>query len=80
VHHRHLVSHSLWTPAAIESVITRGDLADWRELFSVAKQDRRVSDNILKVTSRIEPEGRAILARALTLELRPGLAAKNLQW
>ena len=80
MHHRDLVSQSLWTPAAIESVIARGALADWRELFSVAKQDRRVSDNILKVTSRIEPEGHAILARALTFELRPGLAAKNLQW
>jgi hypothetical protein len=35
--HRHLKTQ-FWSAAAVDSVLERGDLKDWRELFAAAQQ------------------------------------------
>ena len=46
--HRHL-NHSDWTLAAIDDVIARGRLDDWKELRDVAANRSDVRDRILRV-------------------------------
>lgn len=47
--HRHL-NHSNWTLAAIDDVITRGRLDDWKELRDAATSNTEIRDKILRVT------------------------------
>lgn len=46
--HRHL-NHSEWTLAAIDDVIARGRLDDWKELRDAATVDTKVQERILRV-------------------------------
>ena len=46
--HRHL-NHSDWTLAAIDDVIARGRLDDWKELRDVAANRPDIRDRILRV-------------------------------
>ncbi len=46
--HRHL-NHSRYTIAAIDSVITRGEKADWLELMEAAKTDSALLEKIDRV-------------------------------
>lgn len=46
--HRHL-SHSRYTLAAIDSVITRGEKADWLELMEAAKTDAALLGKIQRL-------------------------------
>jgi hypothetical protein len=46
--HRHL-NHSDWTLAAIDDVIARGRLNDWKELRDVAAIRSDVREKILRV-------------------------------
>jgi hypothetical protein len=46
--HRHL-SHAGWTLAAIDDVIARGHLDDWKALRAAAAAEARVRDRILRV-------------------------------
>jgi len=46
--HRHL-NHSDWTLAAIDDVIARGKLNDWRELRDAATSQKEIRDKILRV-------------------------------
>ena len=46
--HRHL-NHSDWTLAAIDDVIARGRLDDWKELRDVAAVRSDVCERILRV-------------------------------
>ena len=46
--HRHL-NHSRYTLAAIDSLITRGEKADWMELMEAAKNDAALLGKIQRV-------------------------------
>jgi hypothetical protein len=46
--HRHL-NHSDWTLAAIDDVIARGRLDDWKELRDAAASQGEIRDRILRV-------------------------------
>ena len=46
--HRHL-NHSEWTLAAIDDVIARGKLDDWKELRDAATADAKIQERILRV-------------------------------
>jgi hypothetical protein len=46
--HRHLVE-SGWTLAAVDDVIARGRLEDWKALRQAAAAEARVREHILKV-------------------------------
>jgi len=46
--HRHLVE-SGWTLAAVDDVIARGRLEDWKRLREAAAAERRVREGILEV-------------------------------
>ncbi|MHB8255203.1 MAG: hypothetical protein ACYDEV_16305 [Acidiferrobacter sp.] len=46
--HRHL-NHQLFTLAAIDNVIGRGQRRDWAELRHVALRDRPVLEKVLRV-------------------------------
>jgi hypothetical protein len=48
VKHRHL-THSEWTLAAVDAVIGRGRLDDWKELRGAAASEERVRERILRV-------------------------------
>jgi hypothetical protein len=43
--HRHL-NHERLTPAAIDDIISRGKMADWKELRAAALADRAVLERI----------------------------------
>jgi len=47
--HRHL-NHSDWTLAAIDDVITRGRLQDWKELRDAAANRIDIRERILRVS------------------------------
>lgn len=47
--HRHLTADAGWSKAAIDSVLERGDLADWQELFAAVEQDGDLAANVIKV-------------------------------
>ena len=49
--HRHL-NHSEWTLAAIDDVIARGRLDDWKELRDAATADTKIQERILRVSKR----------------------------
>jgi hypothetical protein len=55
--HRHLVSDVGWTKAAIDSVLERGDLADWRRLFAAARADRNIAQAIMDVATHHHMRG-----------------------
>ncbi|MBI4580056.1 MAG: hypothetical protein HY718_10165 [Planctomycetes bacterium] len=46
--HRHL-NHSDWTLAAVDDVIARGRLDDWKELRDAAVSRADVRDRILRI-------------------------------
>ena len=47
--HRHL-NHSRWTLAAIDDVIARGGLDDWKRLRDAAETGREIRERILRVS------------------------------
>jgi hypothetical protein len=72
--HRHLDTAE-WSLAAIDSALERGDLADWREMFAAAEEDREIALRLLRVASRPQSGSAGILAKSLVLRLYPGLDA-----
>jgi hypothetical protein len=46
--HRHL-NHSDWTLAAVDDVIARGRMDDWKQLRDIAAQQPEVRERILRV-------------------------------
>ena len=46
--HRHL-NHEVWTPAAIDSCITRGRQEDWNELRRAALDHAEIMEDLRKV-------------------------------
>jgi hypothetical protein len=72
--HRHIHT-KVWSAAAIDSALERGDLKDWRALFAAVQQDRRIAELVLKVATEHEMGGASTLARTLVERLQPGLQA-----
>lgn len=52
--HRHL-NHSEWTLAAIDDVIARGRLNDWKELRDAAASRTEIQERILRVSNLTSP-------------------------
>jgi hypothetical protein len=71
--HRHIDSQA-WSVATVESVLERGDVRDWQELFHAVQNNREVADLVLRVASNRDLGGAAPLARALAERLRPAKA------
>lgn len=70
--HRH-INGSEWTLAAIDSVLERGDLPDWRELFDAIRVSRGLGEKVLQVASRHYLGGTSVLAIELTRHIWPDL-------
>jgi len=68
--HRHIDSQE-WSAATVDSVLDRGDLGDWRELFLAVRNNRDVADLVLRVATERDLGGASALAIALVERLRP---------
>ena len=67
--HRHLDTQK-WSAAAIDSVLDRGGLDDWQQLFAAVRSNREVADLVLRVATEHELGGASILAKALVERLK----------
>ena len=67
--HRHLNTQE-WSAAAIDSVLDRGDLCDWQQLFAAVRSNREVADLVLRVATDHDLGGASILAKALVERLK----------
>ena len=47
--HRHLTADASWSKAAVDSILERGDLADWQELFAASTKDGNLAATIIEV-------------------------------
>lgn len=62
--HRHLQSDQ-WSAATVDSVLDRGDLHHWRELFAAVRNDREVAELVLRVATEHDLGGASVLAKSL---------------
>ena len=74
--HRHLATDQ-WSAAAIDSVLERGDVPDWQDLFAAAERSPEVAELILRVASEHDLGGASVLAKTL-VERLVGLEAPPL--
>ncbi len=72
MHHRHLTT-AQWTLMAIESLIERGQLDDWREFARALRNSKRLAADTLRVCEYIEDRPSAALARVLVSSCYPDL-------
>ena len=68
--HRHLNVHD-WSPAAIDSVLEHGDLADWRELFVAVRRHPEIAESVRRVALVHDLGGASALALALLPKTEP---------
>ena len=68
--HRHINTNT-WSAAAIDSVLDRGDLHDWQDLFAAVQNNREVAALVMRVASEHDLGGASVLAKALVERLRP---------
>lgn len=68
MHHRH-INTTNWSSEAIYSVLERGDLPDWKELFLAARTDKKLAEKIRAIASRYPDDGTYLLAKALAEKL-----------
>lgn len=74
--HRHLDTTE-WTLDAIDSVLERGDLGDWRELFRAVREDVGLARKVLRVVGGHDLAGGGVIARQLVFRLWPELSNRN---
>lgn len=74
--HRHL-ENSCYSLAAIDSILERGSLQDWRELFTAARQDLSLAGKIFNVAEGHDLGGASDLAKVLVLEYYPDFKGVN---
>jgi hypothetical protein len=72
--HRHL-NTAHWSAAAVDSALERGNLKDWRELFTEVQASDEVAELVLRIAREHPQGGASVLATALALRLRPGAYA-----
>jgi hypothetical protein len=70
--HRHLDTTD-WTLAAIDSVLDRGDLPDWRDLFAAAAANRELAKNVLHIARAHHIRGASALACHLIKKFHPDI-------
>ena len=68
--HRHLTT-SEWTLMALESLMERGQLADWREFARALKGNEQLARDALRVSEYVEDRASASLMRVLVLQQFP---------
>ena len=71
--HRHLRTRQ-WTLMAIESLLERGRLADWREFARSLSTSKRLAADTLRVCEYTEDRRSAALAKVLVFSCYPELA------
>ncbi|HKI16248.1 MAG TPA: hypothetical protein VKA15_00125 [Isosphaeraceae bacterium] len=71
--HRNLTT-SEWTLMALESLIERGQLADWREFARALKGNERLARAALRVSEYVKHRASASLVRVLVSQRFPGLS------
>jgi hypothetical protein len=71
--HRNLTT-SEWTLMALESLMERGQLADWREFARALEGNEQLARDALRVSEYVEDRASASLVRVLVLQRFPGLA------
>ena len=74
--HRHLKTTN-WTLEAIDSALERGNLDDWRELFSEARKNKAIAEKIMTIAVRHDLGGTSELAKELIIGIYPDLALKK---
>lgn len=70
--HRHIRTDD-WTLMAIESLLDRGQLSDWREFVQVMKSDPQLAERMLQMARGHEDVRSAALARMLIAHFHPSL-------
>jgi len=70
--HRHLEGQE-WSLMAIESLLERGKLPDWREFGRALRKDRLLAEATLCVCDGPVDEGSGELAKAIVFHLYPDL-------
>ncbi len=58
--HRHLTVEAGWSKAAIDSVLERGDLADWQALFAVVARDNNLAATVKEIAQQHPTLGSAL--------------------
>jgi hypothetical protein len=76
MHHRNLIGEA-WTPMAIDSLFTRGELKDWREFAESMAKDANVAQAALGVAGYHEDRGSAALARILVQRFHPQMSGRG---
>lgn len=71
--HRNLTT-SDWTLMALESLMERGQLADWREFARALEGNEPLARDALRVSEYVEDRASASLVRVLVSQRFPGLA------
>ena len=74
--HRHLDTDE-WTLEAIDSVLERGDLPDWRELFTAVRTDHALAAKVLHVARHHDLGGASLLACSLVQHAWPDLSSAD---
>ena len=71
--HRNLTT-SEWTLMALESLMERGQLADWREFARALEGNEQLARDALRVSEYVEDRASASLIRVLVSQRFPGLS------
>jgi hypothetical protein len=74
--HRHLKTTN-WTLEAIDSALERGNLEDWRELFSEARNNKVIAAKIMTISVRRDLGGTSELAKELVTGIYPDLSLEK---
>jgi hypothetical protein len=72
--HRNLTT-SEWTLMALESLMERGQLGDWREFAQALKGNEQLARDALRVSEYIEDRASASLVRVLVEQRFPSLSS-----
>jgi hypothetical protein len=75
--HRHLTTEQ-WTLMAIESMMERGQLADWREFARELVKSETLAVDTLRVCRYVDDRASAALARVLVFSCYPGLRERDI--
>lgn len=67
--HRHLTAKG-FSAATVDSILERGDIQDWRELFAVVRNNQEIAELVLRVANERDLGGASILAKALVERFR----------
>ena len=71
--HRNLTTRE-WSLMALESLMERGELADWREFARALKGNEQLARDALRVSDYVEDRASASLIRVLVSQRFPGLS------